>query len=432
MALVLAGGEGKRFWPLTTNKILWPFFGKFMAHFSVIEVLPSEVKRVVIVASVQNMEEVRQLKFPVPTTVVVQKQAGGMAEAILTVKSEIANSELLVVNGDDINDVDLYEQVINKARRDNVFGIIPGWYTDKYRALGYLKIQGKRITGILEKPGEGNTPGNYIYTVGYFVRDSDLLINALSETTSERDDVHEKALTNLMQHEQFEMYEHRRGFASLKYPWHVLEVMDELFKRMGEHRGKSGEIKSNVVIEGKVYIEDEVKIFENTKIVGPVYIGRGAIIGNNNLIRGSHIGAGTVTGFSTDITRSYVGDNCWMHSNYIGDSVLEGHVSLGGGTVTANLRLDEAEIYSYVKGERVNSGLTKFGAIIGKNVRIGANVSLMPGVKIGAGSAIGAGVVINKDVPEEMLCTGVTTLELKKNTLRMVGAEGREGFKAKI
>lgn len=432
VALVLAGGEGKRFWPLSTNKVLFPFFGKPLLNFSAIDVLPAEVTRVVVVVSPQNIEEVKKLKFPVPMKMVVQNLPDGMAGAILSAKSEIENCELFVINGDDVNDPGMYNEVVNQARKSDLFSVIPGWHTDRYRPLGYLALQGNKITGIAEKPGDGNEPSRFAYTVGYFIKDSDVFLRTLGQTTSKRDDEHELALSSLMAREHFAMYENRGGFATLKYPWHVLDVMDELFKRLGEHRGKDIEIKSNVTIEGKVYIEDGVKIFENTKIVGPVYIGRGAIIGNNNMIRQSHIGAGTVTGFSTDITRSYIGENCWMHSNYIGDSVIDGNVSLGGGTVTANLRLDDGEIHTQVNGGRVNSGRTKFGAIIGKNVRIGANVSMMPGVKIGANSAIGAGVVINKDIPEETLCTGVTTLEMKKNPLRMAGAEGRENFKAKI
>ena len=66
-----------------------------------------------------------------------------------------------------------------------------------------------------------------------------------------------------------------------------------------------------------MYLGDNVKIFENSKIVGPCYIGDNTVIGNNNIIRQSQIGSGCVTGFNTDITRSYIGDNCWFHSNYI-------------------------------------------------------------------------------------------------------------------
>ena len=204
-----------------------------------------------------------------------------------------------------------------------------------------------------------------------------------------------------MTKETFVMVVFEGSFASLKYPWNILDIMDILFQRLSPHQGKNVEIKSNVVIEGPVYISDNVKIFENSKIVGPCYIGANTIIGNNNIIRHSHIGANCVTGFNTDITRSYVGDNCWFHSNYVGDSVLEGDVSMGSGTVLANLRLDRGEIASVIGENRVNTKRTKLGAMIGINVRVGVNASIMPGVKIGSNSMVGAGLVVNHDIPND-------------------------------
>ena len=191
------------------------------------------------------------------------------------------------------------------------------------------------------------------------------------------------------------------------------------------------DIRNNVSIEGPVYLGDNVKIFENTKIVGPVYIGDNTIIGNNNIIRDSYIGKDCVTGFNTDITRSYIGDGCWFHSNYIGDSVLEGDVSLGSGSVVANLRLDEGIIGSLVKGKRITTGRNKLGACIGKHVRIGVNVSTMPGIKIGSDSMIGAGVVVDKDIPNTSFVVVRNTYDIKPNT-RSISVGNRDQFKAKI
>ena len=203
-----------------------------------------------------------------------------------------------------------------------------------------------------------------------------------------------------------------------------------LSKKCISHQGRNVEIKSNVVIEGAVYIEDNVRIFENTKIVGPCYIGRNTIIGNNNIIRHSHIGSGCVTGFNTDITRSYIGDNCWFHSNYIGDSVLEDNVSLGAGSVLANLRLDEGDIYSLVKGEKMNTKRNKLGTIIGRDVRIGVNTSIMPGVKIGKHSFICAGMIVDKDVPDDSFCVAESKYFLKHNT--HIESSSRDAFKKRL
>ncbi len=179
-----------------------------------------------------------------------------------------------------------------------------------------------------------------------------------------------------------------------------------------------------------VYIDDDVKIFEYTKIVGPTYIGKGSVIGNNNIIRNSYIGMGCVTGFSTDITRSYIGDNCWFHTNYIGDSVLVGNVSMGSGAKLANLRLDDGEIYSTVAGEKIATGRKKLGALIGSGVRIGVNTSIMPGVKIGKGSFIGSQVMLDKDLPDNSYCIVKHEYTIARNNSS--ASEKRDEFKKNL
>jgi bifunctional UDP-N-acetylglucosamine pyrophosphorylase/glucosamine-1-phosphate N-acetyltransferase len=109
---------------------------------------------------------------------------------------------------------------------------------------------------------------------------------------------------------------------------------------------------------------------------------------------------------------------------------LEENISMGSGSVLANLRLDEQGIYSHIKGERLMTDKNKLGAIIGKNVRIGVNTSVMPGVKIGPDSMIGAGLTISQDIPESSFVTGKTELTIEKNK-KQVGSD-REQFKSKL
>jgi NDP-sugar pyrophosphorylase family protein len=313
----------------------------------------------------------------------------------------------------------------------HAFGVIPGFKTQSYFSGGYLSVVDDKVTGIVEKPGAGNEPSEFISLLGHYFSDSTTLLSQLRQTTSEADDVYEKAISTLMKRYPFLLYVHEGDFASLKYPWHVLDVTDVLLRRLKSYRGKRVEIKSNVVIEGEVYIDDDVRIFENTKIVGPCYIGRGTIIGNNNMIRDSHIGASCVTGFNTDITRSYIGEECWFHSNYIGDSVLEGNISMGAGASLANLRLDDGIIHSAVKEERISTGNNKLGACIGKHVRVGVNASIMPGIKIGQNSFIGSGVILDKDVEEGSYCIVKSSFTVIRNN-RSVESQNRDQFKKRI
>ena len=260
----------------------------------------------------------------------------------------------------------------------------------------------------------------------------DRLYDVLKTYRSRPADGYERAINKLIQNKMTALaLTTTTEWYYLKYPWHILNVMDMCLDTITDQTiDSSVKIGKYVTIEGPVIIEEGVRILEGTKIVGPVFIGHGTIVGNNNIIRHSHIGSSCVTGFSTDITRSYVGSNCWFHSNYLGDSVVGDNVSIGSGTVLANLRLDESAISSKVKDEVVNTKRTKLGAMIGSDVRIGVNVSTMPGVKIGSKSFVGAGVVLGEDLKDNTYCRVTPTVVISENNKK--AAATRDEFKKKL
>ncbi|MCL4360121.1 sugar phosphate nucleotidyltransferase [Patescibacteria group bacterium] len=430
VAVVCAGGSGSRFWPITENKILFPFMGKPFFSYTVRDVLPKGVTRAVIITNTVNHDVLDALRLPVPHVTVVQERPLGMADAILSAESQIGGASLLVVIADDVTDPSLYAKVLKRGGGLAKGGVLPGLKTGQYLPIGYFEIVNDRIRAIREKPGAGNEPSPYADITGHFIIHGDAFLRKLRSTTSDRDDVYERALTSLMSEENFSMEPYKGPFASLKYPWQILDVMEILLTRLSSHRGNHTEINKSARYPVPVWIGDNVRILENVKIVGPAYIGDNAIVGTNTMIRASHIGEGTVTGFSSDITRSYVGKNCWFHNNYVGDSVLEENISMGSGTVLANLRLDEEEIVSAVKQERIPTGRNKLGAIIGKNVRIGVNASTMPGVKIGGNSFIGAGSLVDRDVPDGSFVR--TIVETRVSANRKHVGEDRDAFRRKL
>lgn len=425
--LVLGGGIGRRFWPFSTDKLLFPFAGRSFIDRTITQLIPSVAKKIVIVTNEQNHDIFARLSFSKPHTLVLQQSPEGMGHAIHIAASEISGHSLLILNGDDLFDATLPNQIIQAAHESHAFGVIPGWKTSSYFPGGYIELNGKKIVSIKEKPGEGNEPSPYITFSGHYIEDADVLLSTLSSISSDHDDHYEQALGTLMKEKDFYMHEYTGNFLSLKYPWHVLPIMDELLRTIHSHEGEGLIVKQHVVIEGPVYFGKNVKVMEFTKIVGPVYIGDNTIIGNNNVIRHSMIGNNCVTGFSTDITRSYIGNNCWFHTNYIGDSVLEENVSMGSGAVLANFKLDEGMIQSTIKGEKINTQRNKIGSLIGKHVRIGVNASIMPGVKIGKNSFIGAGLIVKDDIPDESFVKGITTLRIEKNVKRI--EQNRDQFK---
>lgn len=217
----------------------------------------------------------------------------------------------------------------------------------------------------------------------------------------------------------------------ITYPWEFLNLLDETLPRIKRSIAKDLKIADGAIVEGEVIIEEGVRIFEGAKVRGPAYIGAGTIIGNGALVRESIIGDASVVGYCTEIARSLIGGPSWFHTNYVGDSVFNGNISMGSGAITANLRLDEAEIVSVVGDKKVGTKRNKVGALVGSGVRFGVNAVPMPGIKIGRDSFVGAGVLLTEDLPDGSFCVVKQELIIKKNRTK-VSMESREKFHKKV
>jgi len=123
-----------------------------------------------------------------------------------------------------------------------------------------------------------------------------------------------------------------------------------------------------------------------------------------------------VIGFNSEIARSYIQNDVWTHTNYVGDSVIGNNVSFGAGSVTGNLRLDEEVISMNVQGEKIDTKLIKLGTVTGNNIRIGVGTCLMPGITIGSDCMIGSNLTIDQDIPNNSFVKGENTLAIKENT----------------
>jgi bifunctional UDP-N-acetylglucosamine pyrophosphorylase/glucosamine-1-phosphate N-acetyltransferase len=185
---------------------------------------------------------------------------------------------------------------------------------------------------------------------------------------------------------------------AIKYPWHILGAMDYFLGQLTPRISPRAKISDRAVIDTSVTIEDNVRVFEGAVIRGPSYIGRDSVIGNNVLVRQAMIGERCVVGYGTEVKHAYIGDGCWFHSNYIGDSVIDDDCSFGAGTVLANLRFDETNITMEIDSDKVDTGYDKLGAIIGRGCQTGINASLMPGVRVGPDSFVGAHVCLAHDL----------------------------------
>jgi NDP-sugar pyrophosphorylase family protein len=148
--------------------------------------------------------------------------------------------------------------------------------------------------------------------------------------------------------------------------------------------------------EGKAFIGDDVSIGEGTvledgvMIKGPAIIGRNCQIRHNAYIRDNVIiGDDCVVGNSTEIKNSLLFNHaCAPHFNYVGDSILGHKAHLGAGVKISNFTLFGKTIPIEIDGKRVDTGLRKFGALLGDGCEIGCNSVLNPGSIIGRNSII--------------------------------------------
>lgn len=400
--IVLAGGEGKRMWPIQTDKCLIPFLGKPLLYHNLQQIKKSHPRGVtelkfVVVTSPQNKEKVSQIAQDLSLNfqIAVQKQSSGMADAILSAK-DLIDGEVLVVNAEDILDAEVYQGVLGVEGAEVV---VAGFKVDKYFSGGYLKLDGDKVTGIAEKPGEGREPSDLIKLVVDYFKDGKKLVKYLSEARSEADDIYETALNQMIKDGvEVKFFQYEGAWIPLKYPWHILDITEYLLSKSERQISPEAKISEKATIEGNVVIEEGVRVLEGAFIKGPCYIGKNCLVGNNSMIRGSDLEAGCVTGFNSDIVRSYIGANSWFHTNYVGDSVIEGSFGMGSGAVLANLRLDDYTIR--VGMEKTDSGRRKLGLMVGLGARVGVNASTMPGVRVGANSLVGPGVILHGDIKE--------------------------------
>lgn len=189
------------------------------------------------------------------------------------------------------------------------------------------------------------------------------------------------------------------------FPWHLFQIMKLLMKKMITKKfiHPSARVSKWAIIEGPVYIDEGAKLYRNAIISGPAYIGKDAIIGDHTLVRDSIIEQGALVGCFMEVARSILQENVETHSGYLGDSIIDKFSHLGAGFISANLRLDRGYIYVTVGDEKINTGMTKLGAIIGERTEVGVHVATMPGKLIGKNVVIGPGTVIFKNIDDNTI-----------------------------
>ncbi len=178
----------------------------------------------------------------------------------------------------------------------------------------------------------------------------------------------------------------KKIFEGCEYPWEVLPKIKDFILELG----KTLSLDEYEKIGENVWIAKSAKVAPTAFINGPTIIGKNAEIRHCAFIRGNAIvGENSVVGNSTELKNVILFNNVQVpHYNYVGDSILGYKSHMGAGSITSNVKSDKKLVVVKYGEERIETGLKKFGAMIGDNVEVGCGSILNPGSVIGRNTNI--------------------------------------------
>ena len=170
-----------------------------------------------------------------------------------------------------------------------------------------------------------------------------------------------------------------------EYPWQALKGINDLVLELGASLG-----------EEYTQISPDVWVHKTATVAPTAFLGAPCVIGANTevrhcaFIRGSVlVGENCVVGNSVELKNAILFDNVQVpHFNYVGDSILGYKSNMGAGSVTSNVKSDQTSVTVRNGEEKIETGLEKFGAMLGDHVEVGCNSVLNPGTVVGRNTNI--------------------------------------------
>ena len=187
------------------------------------------------------------------------------------------------------------------------------------------------------------------------------------------------------------------GFA---YPWQALKGIKDLILSLGE---KLGEAYTEV--QPTVWVHKTAVVAPTAYLGAPCIIGPGTEVRHCAFIRGSAlVGENCVVGNSVELKNVILFDNVQVpHYNYVGDSILGYKAHMGAGSLTSNVKSDKTLVIVKNGEEKIETGLKKFGAMVGDFVEVGCNSVLNPGTVVGRNSNVYPLSCVRGVIPENSI-----------------------------
>ena len=175
-------------------------------------------------------------------------------------------------------------------------------------------------------------------------------------------------------------------FENVTYPWEVLPKISTFIMELGATLSEEEYDK----VGDNVWIAKSAKVFPSAYINGPAIIGKNAEVRHCAFIRGNAIvGEGAVVGNSTELKNVILFNKVQVpHYNYVGDSILGYKAHMGAGSITSNVKSDKKLVVVKTPNGNIETGIKKFGAMLGDEVEVGCGTVLNPGSVVGKQSNI--------------------------------------------
>ena len=160
-------------------------------------------------------------------------------------------------------------------------------------------------------------------------------------------------------------------------PWEITSRLCEIINQLMQN------LDDNYTIDNGVAVHKTATIGHNVTIKAPAILSANSFVGSNSYLRGGiFLAPEAKVGISCEIKTSVLLEGCAVaHFNFVGDSIIGHNVNIEAGAILANHynERDDDTVFVHWEGERIPTGLHKFGSLVGDNCRIGANAVLSPG-----------------------------------------------------
>ena len=186
-------------------------------------------------------------------------------------------------------------------------------------------------------------------------------------------------------------------FENVTYPWEVLAKIKDFIVALGETLPEEKFERREAYIGGPAIIDEEAEIRQCAFIRGSAIVGKGAVVGN-----------------STELKNVILFNKVQVpHYNYVGDSILGFKAHMGAGSITSNVKSDKTLVVVHAGEENYETGLKKFGAMLGDNVEVGCNSVLNPGTVIGRNSNVYPTSMVRGFIPANSIYKKQTEIAAK-------------------